>query len=333
MLFIKKINSMLLALLACLILLVCALSAREQQVEKAGRDKRASLGVTVITPDGEDPDKRGALIESVLSGQAAEKAGLLKGDLIIRVDDREVADPAGLVALIRQKKPGDPVEITVLREGRETSLTAVLDAGKTEGLMLFGPGEFVWNGFTRGAYLGVTLNRLDENLASYFGTVSGGGALVLEVGAETPAARAGLLPGDVIFAADETVVKEPDDLVRFLAGKGQGDQVRLQVLRKKKKRELQVELASNHHFLPGRRFELGFPGSDSEREMILGKIREIPKDELIRLKEKLEEIGREMQAAGRELRLKFGPEREAILRRVEKIKSRVGTRVFRVVSV
>jgi S1-C subfamily serine protease len=70
----------------------------------------------------------GALVVSVMPESAAEAAGLQEGDVITQVDGRAVAASHPLDEHIRRYRPGDRVELTVLRDGRERDISVELGA-------------------------------------------------------------------------------------------------------------------------------------------------------------------------------------------------------------
>ena len=103
---------------------------------KYGRVRRPSLDISIypISPDIAAqiglPADYGLLIERVLPGGAAEKAGLhggtqkayqgnmlvlLGGDLIVAMDGQEIAEPQDLSAAMKSHKAGDEVTLTVFR--------------------------------------------------------------------------------------------------------------------------------------------------------------------------------------------------------------------------
>jgi S1-C subfamily serine protease len=109
--------------------------------------KRAYLGVSARTIDGSLagaglPVSKGALIQTVEQGSAADKAGLhagsisaqlptgesvqLGGDIIVKIDDTPVATSDDVATAIGDKEPGDKVEITYLRDGKHHTTTATL---------------------------------------------------------------------------------------------------------------------------------------------------------------------------------------------------------------
>jgi len=89
----------------------------------------ALLGVQVSTSD--DPTQRGALIQKVTANGPAAAAGLKKGDLVIKLDERLIDTSDALVAGIRSRQPGDKVTLTYIR-GNETK-TVDVSLGSDEG--------------------------------------------------------------------------------------------------------------------------------------------------------------------------------------------------------
>ena len=105
-----------------------------------GKVERAYLGVSYvdITPavarERNLPVKRGALVlgsrdgSAVQQGGPADKAGIKDGDIIIKVGDLEVGQSGGVSSLIAEYRPGERVDITVLRDGEETVKSVTLAA-------------------------------------------------------------------------------------------------------------------------------------------------------------------------------------------------------------
>lgn len=69
---------------------------------------------------------RGAVINTVSPGSPASLAGIQAGDIVIAADGSPVDGQAAFVAAIRDKSPGDSIDIIVLRDGQRLTLTAVL---------------------------------------------------------------------------------------------------------------------------------------------------------------------------------------------------------------
>jgi predicted metalloprotease with PDZ domain len=93
----------------------------------------------------------------------------------------------------------------------------------------------------RRAVAGADLAEMNEGLSAYFGGQREG-ALVIEVSEETPAARAGLRPGDVIVRAGGEAVLDPED-VRHALTRAEAGRVSLEVVRRGQRQELSLEWA------------------------------------------------------------------------------------------
>ena len=72
------------------------------------------------------PASEGALVTRVNSASAASDAGLRVGDVIVRIDGKPVNEASDVQALVRSRRPGDSLEVVVLRDGEERTLSAKL---------------------------------------------------------------------------------------------------------------------------------------------------------------------------------------------------------------
>ena len=72
------------------------------------------------------PYSKGALVRDVLTGLAAEKAGIKKGDLIVEFNGSQISTVSDLLRMIGATAPGMRVEIKIIREGRMKNLQAIL---------------------------------------------------------------------------------------------------------------------------------------------------------------------------------------------------------------
>ncbi len=108
------------------------------RILRSGAGKgRGFLGVTIASGSDED---EGVTIQSVTKDSAAERAGLEANDVIVSIDGEAVeGEVSRTTALIGAKKPGDEVDIVVLRDGREMEVTAVL--GERSGNFVFNIGD------------------------------------------------------------------------------------------------------------------------------------------------------------------------------------------------
>ena len=65
---------------------------------------------------------RCVLVEKVVTGSAAEQAGIQPGDLILKLEDKQIASGDDLSAAIGAYKPGDKATLTIQRDGRELTV-------------------------------------------------------------------------------------------------------------------------------------------------------------------------------------------------------------------
>ena len=96
---------------------------------------------------------------------------------------------------------------------------------------------------TRG-WLGVVIQELNEDLAKSFGLEKPEGALVTEVAENSPAEKAGLKPGDIIVEYNGKPVKNVAELRTMVALTPPGTKVKLVVVRKGKRKTLEVTIGN-----------------------------------------------------------------------------------------
>nr|WP_320675423.1 trypsin-like peptidase domain-containing protein [Prochlorococcus sp. MIT 1341] len=69
------------------------------------------------------PERSGALVQTVLPGSPAEKAGLKRGDLVIQADEVVVDDPQTLLEKVDEWKIGTPLFLKIIRNGSDLTLS------------------------------------------------------------------------------------------------------------------------------------------------------------------------------------------------------------------
>jgi S1-C subfamily serine protease len=73
-----------------------------------------------------DPDTKAVVVDTPIKGSPAEKAGLKKGDVILKVAAIEVTDLEATVKAVRQARPGDKLEFQIRRDGKESVVTVTV---------------------------------------------------------------------------------------------------------------------------------------------------------------------------------------------------------------
>jgi len=99
---------------------------------KYGKIQRAFLGIAYHEIDDQFAKDKGlsslsgVYIEEVVSGGAAEKAGIKSGDVITSIKNKPVNGKSELMEIVSQLSPGDVVPVSVVRDGRQIDLTVTL---------------------------------------------------------------------------------------------------------------------------------------------------------------------------------------------------------------
>jgi serine protease Do len=114
--------------------------------KKTGKIVRPMVGIRYIplTKDLADkydlPVDKGAWIYpsrgisdvAIIPSSPADKAGIKENDIVTKINGEEVNDAHSLAGLIQQYKPGDEVELTLMRKGQELKIKVVLDEYKAK---------------------------------------------------------------------------------------------------------------------------------------------------------------------------------------------------------
>jgi len=80
-----------------------------------------------VVPEFGDSERPGVRISGVRPGSPAERAGVRPGDVIVKFAGVEVRTLDDLTFALRRRRPGDRVEVVILRDGRERQVQAVLE--------------------------------------------------------------------------------------------------------------------------------------------------------------------------------------------------------------
>ena len=87
----------------------------------------------------------GVLLSDVRKGGPADRAGLKGGDRIVKMGDITIHNLYDMVFVLRDNRPGDTIDITVLRDEKEVSLTATLSKKPSGGAAASGHGALSWS--------------------------------------------------------------------------------------------------------------------------------------------------------------------------------------------
>jgi serine protease Do len=196
------------------------------QIVRTGKVTRGFMGVTIqdITPELASAmklgDRKGALVGDVEPNSPAARAGLQPGDVILEVNGKPVTDSRELRLSVGALAPGTPINMRVLRDAqpRNVSLTlGDMPAKKTTALSREKPGAEESNEPRIGIAVADLTPEILQQLEIPANTK---GIVVTDVQPGSPAAEAGLEPGDVIVDVNRKAVQNVSDFQTAIANKG-----------------------------------------------------------------------------------------------------------------
>lgn len=214
--------------------------------------QRGYLGIG-IAPVDEDlaaalglAKDRGEFVQRVEDNQAAAKAGLKRGDVVTKVNGKDVTPQQTLSYIVSNTKPGTRIPLEVIRDGKTMTLYAVVGTRPPEE-------ELAGNNFDPEAEqtmpedptgtadkviqdeLGLSVQPLTSDIARSIGVDAGAKGLVIGAAStSSDAGRKGLRRGDVILSANRVPVTSSEALAKAVtdAKKAGRDAVLLEILRR-----------------------------------------------------------------------------------------------------
>ena len=208
------------------------------QLKQTGRVARGFLGVSpqAITSDMADSlglkSTKGALIADVVKDSPAEKGGIKPGDVVVALNGKPVTDNSQLTRDVGVIPPGSTVKLDLVREGRQRTVEVKLAER---------PDEKDQGGRTpsksgqdkeQGDLLGLSVQDVTPQLARQSQVdPATKGAVVVDVAPDSPAADAGLEPGDVVLEVNRRAVASAAEYKNAVKGVKKGDTALVRVRR------------------------------------------------------------------------------------------------------
>lgn len=154
---------------------------------------------------------QGVLVGSIYPSGPAAQAGLRTGDVILRVDGREVNDPRALKFRIATRKLGEVASLDVLRQGQRRQLNIPLKEAPEN------PPRSVTPLSGNHPFAGATVGNLSPAFAEELGIDPlASGVIVLDLTAGSPAARLRMRPGDMVLKVNGSDIDTVADLQKML---------------------------------------------------------------------------------------------------------------------
>jgi len=199
------------------------------QLKKEGAVTRGWLGVSIQDLGDDLADyygvakDRGVLVTHVVPGNPADQAGIKPNDIITEVDGNKVTSSRELTAKAASLRVDDQVDVTLLRDGKENTVT--LKVGRR-------PTTLAQNGAaesgTETGY-GIQVTDLTPELARQMNVDAEHGAVVTGIEPGSKAAQAGLEEGDVIVEVNRHEVASAQDFKDRVQNNKMGDRLNLLV--------------------------------------------------------------------------------------------------------
>jgi len=217
------------------------------------RVERGYLGIG-IAPVGEDmaaalglPKDRGEFVQRVEDDGAAAKAGIKRGDVVTKVNGKDVTPQQTLSYIVANTKPGTRIPIEVVRDGKTMTLNAVVGTRPPEDQLAgndFDPeDDQATPDDNSGSVsdkavqdnLGLAVQTLTPDIARAVGVdASTKGLVIGAASSNSDAGRKGLRRGDVILSVNRTPVTTSEGLAKAVAEakKAGRDAVLMEILRR-----------------------------------------------------------------------------------------------------
>ncbi|MCX8011913.1 MAG: DegQ family serine endoprotease [Desulfobacterota bacterium] len=194
------------------------------QLKEKGKVVRGWLGVMIqkVTPELAQSfglsEGKGALVAQVQEDSPAARAGIKKGDIILKFEGKEINEMDELPRLVAGTPVGKKVTLVIFRDGKEKSVTLTLGEMPEEQKEI--PIEKV-----KEDQLGLKVQELTPDLANQMGIADKEGVIITDVEPGGPADEAGLQRGDIIKEVNRIPVKNIKNYSDILAKAKPGENI------------------------------------------------------------------------------------------------------------
>ncbi len=209
------------------------------QLKETGKVVRGYLGIGLGRSDIDDElkevlnlkSKEGAMIRTVESGSPADKAGLQRLDVIIKINGQTVEDNNDLLFKIAEIRPGTKVDLVVIRDEEEQNISVKLaelvdrEAPEIQ--------------TSTDDDVGYSVDDLTASIAGRYGFRSQEGVLIMSVSRYSEAEEKGIQPGDIILEVNQQPVKNVRDFQKIIKKIDKGHAYLLLLSRERGRREPQ----------------------------------------------------------------------------------------------
>ncbi len=205
------------------------------QLRDKGKVTRGFLGINIVNVDSDRAaafglkSEDGAFVESVEPGKPADKAGVKPGDTIVKVDSVPVKDTRDLIGYVSGKAPGSKVQLGVVRDSKDVTLTASLAERRDESNDGKGDPEKLSSEDTH-ERIGIQVTELTPQMRQMERLRADvDGLVVVHVKEVSAAADAGIQEGDIITQVNGQKVGSTEDFAKLVGKAKKGDYLKLYI--------------------------------------------------------------------------------------------------------
>lgn len=157
---------------------------------------------------------QGFYINKVSKNSGAEKSGLQKGDIIVRLDTQNISTFADLSGYITTKRPNDKIQVTIIREGKNRIVPVILSK----------------NEFFSTEFKGLELENIDATDKKQFKVDNG--VKIKSITNENLKQYEKELKGNIILSIDNVKVKDIETVSKLLDKKEESQSIRIEMINK-----------------------------------------------------------------------------------------------------
>ena len=200
----------------------------KDQLVTEGKVTRGQLGAFIsdLTSDVADyfglASTRGVVVNEVVEGSPAQSAGLEVGDIILKINGRDVEGMGQLRNSIASIEPGTTVDLVVNRKGNEITLPVTIGELSTASARNV-------DSEVPSRKLGLTLQNLTEDMRQRYGLRQPQGVVITSVAPDSEAFRKGIRPGTIILRVNQKEVSSVEEFNKALQESTKSQKVLLQI--------------------------------------------------------------------------------------------------------
>lgn len=226
--------------------------------EMKGEMQHGFLGVSPEASDEKGGGKAAGVPVNIVKESGAEKAGLTKGDRIVKLNDSPVSDWEDVQDFMGDTKSGEKVKVTYERNGQTQTTEATLGQPKDEA-----PANWNWN--WNGDRTLINSREKEACLGVYsgaYGEQDKAGSKVYDFTEESAAREKDMHVGDVITQVNTTRITSHDELWNEIARYKPGETVKVDFLRDDQPMTVQATLKACRD-----RKQVSIVGEEGEKEL------------------------------------------------------------------